>query len=148
MKSKKYIVNNVVGLFALTLLISLLISSWLIFEPITILIIVFFVFAYFHKKLNSLVTILIFGFIYDGSLGYLFGFTNLIFLEIILVDFGLKKFVSLKNQRTQYYPLILILNGLLFSLILNYPTSQLIPYLIVNLSIGYIYFFSLMKYGR
>ena len=148
MKSKKYIVNNVVGLFALTLLISLLISSWLIFEPITILIIVFFVFAYFHKKLNSLVTILIFGFIYDGSLGYLFGFTNLIFLEIILVDFGLKKFVSLKNQRTHYYPLILILNGLLFSLILNYPTSQLIPYLIVNLSIGYIYFFSLMKYGR
>ena len=148
MKSKKYIVNNVVSLFALTLLISLLISSWLIFEPITILIIVFFVFAYFHKKLNSLVTILIFGFIYDGSLGYLFGFTNLIFLEIILVDFGLKKFVSLKNQRTQYYPLILILNGLLFSLILNYPTSQLIPYLIVNLIIGYIYFFSLMKYGR
>lgn len=148
MKSKKYIVNNVVGLFALTLLISLLISSWLIFEPITILIIVFFVFAYFHKKLNSLVTILIFGFIYDGSLGYLFGFTNLIFLEIILVDFGLKKFVNLKNQRTQYYPLILILNGLLFSLILNYPTSQLIPYLIVNLIIGYIYFFSLMKYGR
>ncbi len=148
MKSKKYIVNNVVGLFALTLLISLLISSWLIFEPITILIIVFFVFAYFHKKLNSLVTILIFGFIYDGSLGYLFGFTNLIFLEIILVDFGLKKLVSLKNQRTQYYPLILILNGLLFSLILNYPTSQLIPYLIVNLIIGYIYFFSLMKYGR
>ena len=148
MKSKKYIVNNVVGLFALTLLISLLISSWLIFEPITILIIVFFVFAYFHKKLNSLVTILIFGFIYDGSLGYLFGFTNLIFLEIILVDFGLKKLVSLKNQRTQYYPLILILNGLLFSLILNYPTSQLIPYLIVNLSIGYIYFFSLMKYAR
>ena len=148
MKSKKYIVNNVVGLFALTLLISLLISSWLIFEPITILIIVFFVFAYFHKKLNSLVTILIFGFIYDGSLGYLFGFTNLIFLEIILVDFGLKKIVSLKNQRTQYYPLILILNGLLFSLILNYPTSQLIPYLIVNLIIGYIYFFSLMKYGR
>ena len=148
MKSKKYIFNNVVGLFVLTLLISLLISSWLIFEPITILIIVFFVFAYFHKKLNSLVTILIFGFIYDGSLGYLFGFTNLIFLEIILVDFGLKKFVSLKNQRTQYYPLILILNGLLFSLILNYPTSQLIPYLIVNLSIGYIYFFSLMKYGR
>lgn len=148
MKSKKYIVNNVVGLFALTLLISLLISSWLIFEPITILIIVFFVFAYFHKKLNSLVTILIFGFIYDGSLGYLFGFTNLIFLEIILVDFGLKKFVSLKNQRTQYYPLILILNGLLFSLILNYPTSQLIPFLIVNLIIGYIYFFSLMKYGR
>ena len=148
MKSKKYIFNNVVGLFVLTLLISLLISSWLIFEPITILIIVFFVFAYFHKKLNSLVTILIFGFIYDGSLGYLFGFTNLIFLEIILVDFGLKKFVSLKNQRTQYYPLILILNGLLFSLILNYPTSQLIPYLIVNLIIGYIYFFSLMKYGR
>ena len=148
MKSKKYIVNNVVSLFALTLLISLLISSWLIFEPITILIIVFFVFAYFHKKLNSLVTILIFGFIYDGSLGYLFGFTNLIFLEIILVDFGLKKFVSLKNQRTQYYPLILILNGLLFSLILNYPTSQLIPYLIVNLIIGYIYFFSLMKYAR
>ena len=148
MKSKKYIVNNVVSLFALTLLISLLISSWLIFEPITILIIVFFVFAYFHKKLNSLVTILIFGFIYDGSLGYLFGFTNLIFLEIILVDFGLKKLVSLKNQRTQYYPLILILNGLLFSLILNYPTSQLIPYLIVNLIIGYIYFFSLMKYGR
>ena len=148
MKSKKYIVNNVVGLFALTLLISLLISSWLIFEPITILIIVFFVFAYFHKKLNSLVTILIFGFIYDGSLGYLFGFTNLIFLEIILVDFGLKKLVSLKNQRTQYYPLILILNGLLFSIILNYPTSQLIPYLIVNLIIGYIYFFSLMKYGR
>jgi len=148
MKSKKYIVNNVVGLFALTLLISLLISSWLIFEPITILIIVFFVFAYFHKKLNSLVTILIFGFIYDGSLGYLFGFTNLIFLEIILVDFGLKKLVSLKNQRTQYYPLILILNGLLFSLILNYPTSQLIPFLIVNLIIGYIYFFSLMKYGR
>ena len=148
MKSKKYILNNVVGLFVLTLLISLLISSWLIFEPITILIIVFFVFAYFHKKLNSLVTILIFGFIYDGSLGYLFGFTNLIFLEIILVDFGLKKFVSLKNQRTQYYPLILILNGLLFSLILNYPTSQLIPYLIVNLIIGYIYFFSLMKYGR
>lgn len=148
MKSKKYIVNNVVGLFALTLLISLLISSWLIFEPITILIIVFFVFAYFYKKLNSLVTILIFGFIYDGSLGYLFGFTNLIFLEIILVDFGLKKFVSLKNQRTQYYPLILILNGLLFSLILNYPTSQLIPYLIVNLIIGYIYFFSLMKYAR
>ena len=148
MKSKKYIVTNVVGLFALTLLISLLISSWLIFEPITILIIVFFVFAYFHKKLNSLVTILIFGFIYDGSLGYLFGFTNLIFLEIILVDFGLKKLVSLKNQRTQYYPLILILNGLLFSLILNYPTSQLIPYLIVNLIIGYIYFFSLMKYGR
>ena len=148
MKSKKYIVNNVVGLFALTLLISLLISSWLIFEPITILIIVFFVFAYFHKKLNSLVTILIFGFIYDGSLGYLFGFTNLIFLEIILVDFGLKKFVSLKNQRTQYYPLILILNGLLFSLILNYPASHLIPYLIANLIIGYIYFFSLMKYGR
>ena len=148
MKSKKYIFNNVVGLFVLTLLISLLISSWLIFEPITILIIVFFVFAYFHKKLNSLVTILIFGFIYDGSLGYLFGFTNLIFLEIILVDFGLKKFVSLKNQRTQYYPLILILNGLLFSLILNYPTSQLIPFLIVNLIIGYIYFFSLMKYGR
>ena len=148
MKSKKYIVNNVVGLFALTLLISLLISSWLIFEPITILIIVFFVFAYFQKKLNSLVTILIFGLIYDGSLGYLFGFTNLIFLEIILVDFGLKKFVSLKTQRTQYYPLILILNGLLFSLILNYPTSQLIPYLIVNLIIGYIYFFSLMKYGR
>ena len=148
MKSKKYIVNNVVGLFALTLLISLLISSWLIFEPITILIIVFFVFAYFHKKLNSLVTILIFGFIYDGSLGYLFGFTNLIFLEIILVDFGLKKFVSLKNQRTQYYPLILILNGLLFSLILNYPASHLIPYLIANLIIGYIYFFSLMKYAR
>ena len=148
MKSKKYIVNNVVGLFALTLLISLLISSWLIFEPITILIIVFFVFAYFHKKLNSLVTILIFGFIYDGSLGYLFGFTNLIFLEIILMDFALKKLISLKSQRTQYYPIVLIVNGLLFSLILNHSTSHLIPYLIANLIIGYIYFFSLMKYGR
>src|SRR6056300_1855514 len=98
MKSKKFIFNNVVGLFASTLFISMLISGWLIFEPLTILIIVFFVFAYFHKKLNSLVTILIFGFIYDGSLGYLFGFTNLIFLEIILVGFGLKKLVSLKNQ--------------------------------------------------
>jgi predicted membrane protein len=147
MKSKKYIFNNVVGLFVLTVLISLLISSWLIFEPITILIIVFFVFAYLHKKLNSLVTILIFGFIYDGSLGYLFGFTNLIFLEIILVDFGLKKFINLNNQRAQYYPLILILNGLLLSVILNYPTSHLIPYLIVNLIIGYIYFHCLMKYG-
>ena len=92
-------------------------------------------------------TILFFGFIYDGSLGYLFGFTNLIFLEIILVDFGLKKFINLNNQRAQYYPLILILNGLLLSVILNYPTSQLIPYLIVNLIIGYIYFHCLMKYG-
>jgi predicted membrane protein len=147
MKSKKYIFNNVVGLFVLTVLISLLISSWLIFEPITILIIVFFVFAYLHKKLNSLMTILFFGFIYDGSLGYLFGFTNLIFLEIILVDFGLKKFINLNNQRAQYYPLILILNGLLLSVILNYPTSHLIPYLIVNLIIGYIYFHCLMKYG-
>lgn len=148
MKSKKFIFNNVVGLFTLTLFISMLISSWLIFEPLTILIIVFFVFAYFHKKLNSLISILIFGFIYDGSLGYLFGFTNLIFLEIILMDFALKKLISLKSQRTQYYPIVLIVNGLLFSLILNHSTSQLIPYLIVNLIIGYIYFFSLMKYGR
>ena len=148
MKSKKFIFNNVVGLFALTLFISMLISGWLIFEPLTILIIVFFVFAYFHKKLNSLISILIIGFIYDGSLGYLFGFTNLIFLEIILMDFALKKLISLKTQRTQYYPIVLIVNGLLFSLILNHSTSQIIPYLIVNLIIGYIYFFSLMKYGR
>jgi len=148
MKSKKFIFNNVVGLFALTLFISMLISGWLIFEPLTILIIVFFVFAYFHKKLNSLISILIIGFIYDGSLGYLFGFTNLIFLEIILMDFALKKLISLKSQRTQYYPIVLIVNGLLFSLILNHSTSHLIPYLIVNLIIGYIYFFSLMKYGR
>ncbi len=148
MKSKKFIFNNVVGLFALTLFISMLISGWLIFEPLTILIIVFFVFAYFHKKLNSLISILIIGFIYDGSLGYLFGFTNLIFLEIILMDFALKKLISLKTQRTQYYPIVLIVNGLLFSLILNHSTSHLIPYLIVNLIIGYIYFFSLMKYGR
>ena len=148
MKSKKFIFNNVVGLFALTLFISMLISGWLIFEPLTILIIVFFVFAYFLKKLNSLISILIFGFIYDGSLGYLFGFTNLIFLEIILMDFALKKLISLKSQRTQYYPIVLIVNGLLFSLILNHSTSHLIPYLIVNLIIGYIYFFSLMKYGR
>ena len=148
MKSKKFIFNNVVGLFALTLFISMLISGWLIFEPLTILIIVFFVFAYFYKKLNSLISILIFGFIYDGSLGYLFGFTNLIFLEIILMDFALKKLISLKSQRTQYYPIVLIVNGLLFSLILNHSTSHLIPYLIVNLIIGYIYFFSLMKYGR
>lgn len=148
MKSKKFIFNNVVGLFALTLFISMLISGWLIFEPLTILIIVFFVFAYFHKKPNSLISILIFGFIYDGSLGYLFGFTNLIFLEIILMDFSLKKLISLKTQRTQYYPIVLIVNGLLFSLILNHSTSHLIPYLIVNLIIGYIYFFSLMKYGR
>ena len=148
MKSKKFIFNNVVGLFALTLFISMLISGWLIFEPLTILIIVFFVFAYFYKKLSSLVTILIFGFIYDGSLGYLFGFTNLIFLEIILIDFALKKLISLKTQRTQYYPIVLIVNGLLFSLILNHSTSHLIPYLIANLIIGYIYFFSLMKYGR
>jgi hypothetical protein len=126
----------------------MLISGWLIFEPLTILIIVFFVFAYFHKKLNSLISILIIGFIYDGSLGYLFGFTNLIFLEIILMDFALKKLISLKTQRTQYYPIVLIVNGLLFSLILNHSTSHLIPYLIVNLIIGYIYFFSLMKYGR
>lgn len=148
MKSKKFIFNNVVGLFALTLFISMLISGWLIFEPLTILIIVFFVFAYFYKKLNSLISILIFGFIYDGSLGYLFGFTNLIFLEIILMDFALKKLISLKTQRTQYYPIVLIVNGLLFSLILNHSTSHLIPYLIANLIIGYIYFFSLMKYGR
>jgi hypothetical protein len=148
MKSKKFIFNNVVGLFALTLFISMLISGWLIFEPLTILIIVFFVFAYFHKKLNSLISILIIGFIYDGSLGYLFGFTNLIFLEIILMDFALKKLISLKTQRTQYYPIVLIVNGLLFSLILNHSTSHLIPYLIANLIIGYIYFFSLMKYGR
>jgi len=148
MKSKKFIFNNVVGLFALTLFISMLISGWLIFEPLTILIIVFFVFAYFHKKLNSLISILIIGFIYDGSLGYLFGFTNLIFLEIILIDFALKKLISLKTQRTQYYPIVLIVNGLLFSLILNHSTSHLIPYLIANLIIGYIYFFSLMKYGR
>ena len=148
MKSKKFIFNNVVGLFALTLFISMLISGWLIFEPLTILIIVFFVFAYFHKKLNSLISILIIGFIYDGSLGYLFGFTNLIFLEIILMDFSLKKLISLKTQRTQYYPIVLIVNGLLFSLILNHSTSHLIPYLIANLIIGYIYFFSLMKYGR
>jgi len=148
MKSKKFIFDNVVGLFALTLFISMLISGWLIFEPLTILIIVFFVFAYFHKKLNSLISILIIGFIYDGSLGYLFGFTNLIFLEIILMDFALKKLISLKTQRTQYYPIVLIVNGLLFSLILNHSTSHLIPYLIANLIIGYIYFFSLMKYGR
>ena len=148
MKSKKFIFNNVVGLFALTLFIYMLISGWLIFEPLTILIIVFFVFAYFHKKLNSLISILIIGFIYDGSLGYLFGFTNLIFLEIILIDFALKKLISLKTQRTQYYPIVLIVNGLLFSLILNHSTSHLIPYLIANLIIGYIYFFSLMKYGR
>jgi len=148
MKSKKFIFNNIVGLFTLTLFISMLIYSWLIFEPLTILIIVFFVFAYFHKKLNSLISILIIGFIYDGSLGYLFGFTNLIFLEIILMDFALKKLISLKTQRTQYYPIVLIVNGLLFSLILNHSTSHLIPYLIANLIIGYIYFFSLMKYGR
>ena len=119
MKSKNKL-SNIVGLFALTIFISLLISSWLIFEPITILIIVFFIFEYFHKKLDSLIIILIFGFIYDGTLGYLFGFTNLIFLEIILMDFALKKLISLKNQRTHYYPVILILNGMLFSLILNH----------------------------
>lgn len=147
MKSKNKL-SNIVGLFALTIFISLLISSWLIFEPITILIIVFFIFAYFHKKLDSLIIILIFGFIYDGTLGYLFGFTNLIFLEIILIDFWLKKIIPLKNQRTHYYSLLLILNGLIFSIILNHSTSNLIPYLIINLIIGYIYFFSLVKYGR
>ena len=147
MKSKNKL-SNIVGLFALTIFISLLISSWLIFEPITILIIVFFIFEYFHKKLDSLIIILIFGFIYDGTLGYLFGFTNLIFLEIILIDFWLKKIIPLKNQRTHYYSLLLILNGLIFSLILNHSTSDLIPYLIINLMIGYLYFFSLVKYGR
>jgi len=147
MKSKNKL-SNIVGLFALTIFISLLISSWLIFEPITILIIVFFIFEYFHKKLDSLIIILIFGFIYDGTLGYLFGFTNLIFLEIILIDFWLKKIIPLKNQRTHYYSLLLILNGLIFSLILNHSTSDLIPYLIINLIIGYLYFFSLVKYGR
>jgi hypothetical protein len=147
MKSKNKL-SNIVGLFALTIFISLLISSWLIFEPITILIIVFFIFEYFHKKLDSLIIILIFGFIYDGTLGYLFGFTNLIFLEIILIDFWLKKIIPLKNQRTHYYSLLLILNGLIFSLILNHSTSNLIPYLIINLMIGYLYFFSLVKYGR
>jgi hypothetical protein len=147
MKSKNKL-SNIVGLFALTIFISLLISSWLIFEPITILIIVFFIFEYFHKKLDSLIIILIFGFIYDGTLGYLFGFTNLIFLEIILIDFWLKKIIPLKNQRTHYYSLLLILNGLIFSLILNHSTSNLIPYLIINLIIGYLYFFSLVKYGR
>ena len=126
MKSKNKL-SNIVGLFALTIFISLLISSWLIFEPITILIIVFFIFEYFHKKLDSLIIILIFGFIYDGTLGYLFGFTNLIFLEIILIDFWLKKIIPLKNQRTHYYSLLLILNGLIFSLILNHSTSDLIP---------------------
>ena len=147
MKSKNKL-SNIVGLFALTIFISLLISSWLIFEPITILIIVFFIFEYFHKKLDSLIIILIFGFIYDGTLGYLFGFTNLIFLEIILIDFWLKKIIPLKNQRTHYYSLLLILNGLIFSLILNHSTSNLIPYLIINLMIGYLYFFRLLKYGR
>ena len=147
MKSKNKL-SNIVGLFALTIFISLLISSWLIFAPITILIIVFFIFEYFHKKLDSLIIILIFGFIYDGTLGYLFGFTNLIFLEIILIDFWLKKIIPLKNQRTHYYSLLLILNGLIFSLILNHSTSNLIPYLIINLMIGYLYFFSLVKYGR
>ena len=147
MKSKNKL-SNIVGLFALTIFISLLISSWLIFEPITILIIVFFIFEYFHKKLDSLIIILIFGFIYDETLGYLFGFTNLIFLEIILIDFWLKKIIPLKNQRTHYYSLLLILNGLIFSLILNHSTSNLIPYLIINLIIGYLYFFSLVKYGR
>ena len=147
MKSKNKL-SNIVGLFALTIFISLLISSWLIFEPITILIIVFFIFEYFHKKLDSLIIILIFGFIYDGTLGYLFGFTNLIFLKIILIDFWLKKIIPLKNQRTHYYSLLLILNGLIFSLILNHSTSNLIPYLIINLMIGYLYFFSLVKYGR
>ena len=147
MKSKNKL-SNIVGLFALTIFISLLISSWLIFEPITILIIVFFIFEYFHKKLDSLIIILIFGFIYDGTLGYLFGFTNLIFLEIILIDFWLKKIIPLKNQRSHYYSLLLILNGLIFSLILNHSTSNLIPYLIINLIIGYLYFFSLVKYGR
>ena len=147
MKSKNKL-SNIVGLFALTIFISLLISSWLIFEQITILIIVFFIFEYFHKKLDSLIIILIFGFIYDGTLGYLFGFTNLIFLEIILIDFWLKKIIPLKNQRTHYYSLLLILNGLIFSLILNHSTSNLIPYLIINLIIGYLYFFSLVKYGR
>ena len=129
-----------IKLFALTALLTLLVSIFDILYPTISLIIAFYIYCFFISSNEfKIFYILISGFLFDGFFNFNFGTCNLIFLSLILFDLALKKFISIKKKQANYYFLLLIVLAQFIFLLLHPLNQNFIFYFIINSSLSFIY---------
>ena len=138
-----------IKLFALSVVLTLLLSMFNIFYPSTGLIVAFFIFCFYISTNEfKFFCVLISGFLFDGFFNFNFGTCNLIFLSLILIDFILKKIFSIRKKQNNFYFLFLIILAQLIFLILRPLSQNFIPYLIVNSALSLIYLLILIRYAK
>lgn len=138
-----------IKLFALSSVLTLLVSMFNIFYPSTGLIVAFFIFCFYISANEfKFVCVLISGFLFDGFFNFNFGTCNLIFLSLILIDFILKKIFSISKKQNNFYFLFLIILAQLIFLILQPLSQNFISYLIVNSALSLIYLLILIRYAK
>ena len=138
-----------IKLFALSSVLTLLVSMFNIFYPSTGLIVAFFIFCFYNSTNEfKFFCVLISGFLFDGFFNFNFGTCNLIFLSLILIDFILKKIFSISKKQNNFYFLFLIILAQLIFLILQPLSQNFIPYLIVNSALSLIYLLILIRYAK
>ena len=138
-----------IKLFALTVLLTLLVSLLNVLYPTISLITAFFIYCFFVSTDGfKYFCLLISGFLFDGFFNFNFGTCNLIFLSLVLFDLALKKFISIKKKQINYYFLFLIVLAQLIFLLLHPLSQNYIFYFIINSSFSFIYLMILIKYAE
>tara|TARA_B100000035_G_scaffold126718_1_gene107893 strand:- start:51324 stop:51758 length:435 start_codon:yes stop_codon:yes gene_type:complete len=138
-----------IKLFALSAVLTLLVSLFDILYPTISLIISFFIYCFFVSNDGfKFLCILISGFLFDGFFNFNFGTCNLIFLSLVLFDLALKKFISIKKKQTNYYFLLLIFLAQFIFLLIHPLSQNFIFYFIINSAISFIYLMILIRYAE
>jgi len=138
-----------IKLFALSAVLTLLVSHFDILYPTISLISAFFIYCFFISTDGfKYFCILISGFLFDGFFNFNFGTCNLIFLSLVLFDLALKKFISIKKKQINYYFLLLIVLAQFIFLLLHPLSQNFIFYFIINSSLSFIYLMILIKYAE
>ena len=138
-----------IKLFALSAVLTLLVSQFDILYPTISFIIAFFIYCFFVSSEGfKIFFILISGFLFDGFFNFNFGTCNLIFLSLALFDLALKKFISIKKKQINYYFLLLIVLAQFIFLVLHPLSQNFILYFIINSFVSYIYLMILIRYAE
>jgi hypothetical protein len=137
-----------IKLFAFSVLLTLLASMFNIFYPTISFMLAFFIYCYFTTQEFKIFCIFVSGILFDGFFNFNFGTCNLIFLSLALLDFLLKKTISINKKQINYYFLFLIILAQGIFLLLNPITQNFIFYFIINSFLSFIYLIFLIKYAK
>lgn len=137
-----------IKLFALSTILTLLVSIFDILYPTISFIVAFFIFYFFINPEFKFYFILISGFLFDGFFNFNFGTCNLIFLTLIFFDLVLKKKFSINVQQKNYYYFLLIILAHFIFILLNPLSQNIIFYLPINSFLSIIYLLILENYAK